>query len=133
MDNLLHHNLIFGENWQDHFDSIFKTFTWPDNPSLYICNPSKTDPSVAPKNHENLFVLVPIAPGLHEDEMFKKQYSEKIIDYIEKRTEVRIKERIMYQKIFSVTDFESRYHSFKGTALGLSHTFFQGTTPTDDP
>ena len=28
---------------------------------LYACCPSKTDPSVAPENKENLFFLIPIA------------------------------------------------------------------------
>lgn len=36
----------------------------PDDPSLYICCPSKTDPTVAPEGCENMFILVPCPPGV---------------------------------------------------------------------
>ena len=33
---------------------------------------SKTDPSVAPENKENLFFLIPIAPGMEDTEAIRK-------------------------------------------------------------
>lgn len=45
---LIHHNLLFAEDWKQNFAEIFDNPIWPENPSLYICAPSKTDPSVAP-------------------------------------------------------------------------------------
>lgn len=121
----LHHNLIFAPSWQNHFDNIFKKPSWPNEPSVYISNPSKTDTSVAPKNHENLCILVPIAAGLKETELSKAKYLEKIIDQIEIRTNAKIKGKIVFQKIFSVTDFEGYFNSPSGTALGLSHSLKQ--------
>ena len=37
IDSLTHHNYFFNENWNEHFDQIFKTPQWPDNPiSTYV-------------------------------------------------------------------------------------------------
>ncbi|MBA3758866.1 phytoene desaturase [Candidatus Saccharibacteria bacterium] len=123
---LTHHNLLFSKDWKKNFAEIFDQPRWPKDPSLYICNPSKTDPSVAPKDHENLFVLVPVASGLKYDDELLEHYSNKILETIEKHMYVKdLRERIVYKKLFSVRDFEQRYNSYKGSALGLAHTLRQ--------
>lgn len=126
LPSLQHHTLIFSKDWRKNFGEIFDHPAWPDDPSLYICNPSKTDPSVAPEGYENLFVLVPIAAGLEYDQAFLDDYADKILASVEKVADLPgLRERTVYQKIFCVDDFTSRYNSYKGTALGLAHTITQ--------
>jgi phytoene desaturase len=125
-DSLTHHNLLFSRDWQKNFAEIFDMPQWPDDPSLYICAPSKTDPSVAPKGHENMFVLVPIASGLTYTDKQLDKYADKILATME--TEMNLpdlRKHIVYQKNFSVKDFKQRYNSYQGTALGLAHTLRQ--------
>jgi phytoene dehydrogenase-like protein len=38
--------LLFTKNWEHGFSQIFKSPEWPDDPSMYICMPSKTDARV---------------------------------------------------------------------------------------
>jgi phytoene desaturase len=121
-----HHNLLFTKNWEEGFGQIFKKPEWPHDPSMYICMPSKTDPSVAPADHENLFVLVPIAPGLDYTQEFAKEYGDKILDEIAQYYNITdLRERIVVQHSYSVKDFMADYNAFKGTALGLAHTLAQ--------
>lgn len=123
---LEHHNLIFSKDWEKGFDQIFNKPQWPEDPSFYVCAPSKTDMNVAPKDCENLFVLVPIAPGLSYDDSFEKEYTEKILNELQMHAGVDdIHNRIMHIKTYSVKDFEFDYNAFKGTALGLAHTIKQ--------
>lgn len=123
---LKHHTLYFGADWKKHFSEIFTTKKWPQDPSIYINNPSVSDPTLAPKGHQSLMVLVPVAVGLEENEEWKEMYANYIISFIEKKIGVSLREKIVYQKIFSVSDFSSRYNSFAGNALGgIAHTFFQ--------
>lgn len=123
-----HHTLYFGDNWKDHFSDIFDHPRWPQEPSIYINNPSASDPSLAPKDHQALMVLVPIATGLAEDESWKKLYADYIIGFIERKIGVKIADKIVVKEIFSATDFASRYHSYEGGALGgIAHTFFQSS------
>jgi len=124
--SLTHHNLLFSKDWKKNFSEIFDAPKWPTDPSLYICAPSKTDKSVAPAGHENMFVLVPIASGLSYTEKQLEKYADRVLRTMETEMDIPdLKERIVYKRIFSVKDFSSRYNSYQGTALGLAHTLKQ--------
>jgi phytoene desaturase len=126
LPGLLHHNLVFSENWPENFEQIFKKPTWPTDPSLYVCMPSKTDASVAPAGSENLFVLVPIAAGLDYTEEFVEKYTDFVIQQMQENMQIPdLASRITYKRIYSVKDFGSDYNAFKGTALGMAHSLGQ--------
>ncbi|QYO66659.1 phytoene desaturase family protein [Leptolyngbya sp. 7M] len=126
MPCLIHHNLLFSEDWRKNFDNIYKDPRLPDEPSLYVCAPSVTDPSVAPEGKENLFVLVPIASDLRITEEEKDAYSEKVLAIMEEQMNLPgLREKIEYKRIYTVDDFAADYNAFKGTALGLAHTIWQ--------
>jgi len=124
--SLQHHNLLFSEKWEENFKQIFRKPEWPTDPSLYVCVPSKTDPTVAPPGKENLFVLVPIAAGLEHDDALLQKYADFTIAQMSEYMDIpNFKKRILYQRIYAVKDFIKDYNSFKGSALGLSHSLNQ--------
>ncbi|WP_324758850.1 carotenoid 3,4-desaturase [Haloarcula montana] len=125
VEPLEHHTLVLPTDWEPHFDDIFEEPDWPDDPAYYLCVPSKTDDTVAPDGHSNLFVLVPVAPGLHDGEAIREEYREKILADIAENTGVDLRDRIVYEKQFAVSDFGERYNATEGTALGLAHTLRQ--------
>ena len=60
LPQLAHHTLLFTRDWEDGFAAIYGTDPRiPDPASIYVCRPSATD-DVAPAEHENLFVLIPV-------------------------------------------------------------------------
>jgi phytoene dehydrogenase-like protein len=68
----------------------------------------------------------------YNDEIIK-QYSETIIADIAKTCNIPdLKSRIEFQQTFSIPEFESYYNAYKGTALGLAHTFFQSSLRRPD-
>jgi len=121
----VHHNLYFSPHWSLHFDDIFKKNRWPKNFSYYVSCISKTDPKTAPKGCENVFVLVPVAPGLEDNDTIREIYFKKTIEHIEKLTGENIIDHIILKRIFAHNDFSQRYNAYKGTALGLAHTLKQ--------
>ena len=124
--SLVHHNLAFAQDWHKGFGEIFDKPQWPTDPSYYVCAPSVTDPTTAPVGKENLFVLVPIAPGLDMDEAAIAAYREKVLDLIEVDFEITdIRNRIEVERIYSSNDFASDYNALGGSALGLAHTMRQ--------
>ncbi|WP_018256445.1 phytoene desaturase family protein [Halomicrobium katesii] len=125
VEPLEHHTLVFPTDWSDHFDAIFDRPRWPDDPAYYLCVPSKTDDTVAPEGHSNLFVLVPIAPDLHDGDEIRAEYREQILDDIAENTGVDLRDRIVFEEGFAVSDFADRYNATEGTALGLAHTLRQ--------
>jgi phytoene desaturase len=44
---------------------------------------------------------------------------------MEKLAGENLKDHIIVKRIFAHTDFSNRYNAYKGTALGLAHTFMQ--------
>lgn len=123
--HLTHHNLMFDADFDQHADEIYNNPQWPEDPLMYICAPSKTDSSVAPKGCENLFVLIPLAPGLEDTQEMRDKYFEQVIQKIQKHTGVNISSHIEVNRSFAMSDFESRYNSFKGNAYGLANTLLQ--------
>ncbi len=123
---LSHHNLLFARDWKRNFAEIFDDPQWPEEPSLYVCAPSVTDPSVAPPDHENLFILVPIGAGLKYTQAELEARADEALQIIEREMKIPdLRERIVYQRLWSVKDFQSQYNTQNGTALGLAHTMRQ--------
>lgn len=125
---LSHHTLYFTEDWQKHFSDIFDNSQWPKQPSLYINRPTATDSTLAPKGHDTLMILVPVASGLATPTGWRETYANYIIEYIEKNLNVSLQSAIELKKIVTVDDFESRYNSYEGNAFGgLAHTLLQSS------
>ena len=62
--------------------------------------PSKTDESVAPEGHENLFILIPVATGLGNDnDAVRERYFNLVMDRLEKLTGEKIRDHIIYKKL----------------------------------
>ncbi|MCC5919136.1 MAG: phytoene desaturase [Cyclobacteriaceae bacterium] len=125
IDNLLHHNLFFDEDFQIHSHEIYEEPKWPSKPLFYASAPSKTDPTVAPEGKENLFLLVPVAPNLEDTEEIREKYYHMIMDRLERYTGTNIRANVVYKRSYAHRDFMSDYHAFKGNAYGLANTLMQ--------
>ena len=125
LPNMLHHVLFFDEDFKQHAKEIYQDPKWPSKPLLYTSATSKTDPSVAPKGHENLVVLIPVAPDLRDTEETREHYFNLVMDRLEAFTGTNIRDHIVCKKSFAHQDFINDYNSFKGNAYGLANTLTQ--------
>ncbi len=125
LDNLEHHNLFFDEDFGLHAEEIYTHPQWPSKPLFYACCPSQTDSEVAPEGKENLFLLVPIAPGLPDGETIREKYYNLIMDRLENLTGQKIREHVILKRSYALDDFKADYNSFKGNAYGLANTLSQ--------
>lgn len=123
--SLSHHNLFFDESLSQHSKEIYDLPQWPSKPLFYVCCPSKTDTTVAPEGHENIFILMPIASGITDSEAIREKYYTLIIDRLEHIIGETIKDNIDYKKSYCLNDFKSDYNSYKGNAYGLANTLMQ--------
>ncbi|SIR60071.1 MULTISPECIES: phytoene desaturase family protein [unclassified Chryseobacterium] len=124
--HLKHHTLFFENELDDHINCIYKNKKWPSKPLFYTCCPSKTDPGVAPEDCENLFLLLPLAPGIHDEESLREKYLMNMLERIEKHTgESDLASRIEYKKSYCVSDFIADYNAYQGNAYGLSNILSQ--------
>jgi phytoene desaturase len=123
---LVHHNLFFDEDFSLHSEEIYEDPKWPSRPLFYVSAPSKTDPSVAPEGHENLFVLIPVAPGLSGDtEAVREKYYNLVMERLEAYVGEPVRPHVIYKRSYAHADFRADYNAFKGNAYGLANTLRQ--------
>lgn len=54
---LVHHNVFFSNDYRKEFDALCCEYRFPDDPTVYISAPGRTDTSLLTDNHEPLFVM----------------------------------------------------------------------------
>ncbi len=125
LDELEHHNVFFGGDFDGNLKALFKDHKMPEDPAFYACISKKSDPAVAPDGHLNLMILVPV-PNMDckhskadteklENEVFDRLVSEVKFD----RSKVKgIKRR-------GPSEWNSEFNLDKGAAFGISHDLFQ--------
>jgi phytoene desaturase len=124
--NIKHHMLFFDAPFQPHAEKIYKTPEWPGEPLFYVSITTATDQSMAPEGCENLFFLIPVAPGLSNDtRQLRDHYFQLIVARFEKQTGQKISDSIVYKRSYAHSDFVTDYNSFKGNAYGLANTLMQ--------
>lgn len=125
VDALEHHNLFFDVPFEPHAKAIYDTPGWPEDPLFYVCAPSRTDPSVAPKGSENLFVLVPLAAGLKHDEEARQNQFDRVMDRLTHHLGYDLRPNVIFRRDYAHREFEADYSSYKGNAYGLANTLAQ--------
>ena len=135
LPELAHHSLFFTRDWDEHFEAVHdRASTIPDPASIYVCRPSVTDPSVAPPDMENLFVLVPIpaSPDLGRGgvggagDPWVERVADAAIAQIAAWAGVPdLAERVTVRRTVGPQDFVEGVNAWSGSALGLAHTLRQ--------
>ena len=122
---LQHHTLFFDENQDEHVNTIYNQPSWPSKPLFYVCCPSRTDKTIAPQGHENIFLLMPIAAGLKDEESIRSHYFDLLMGRLESFAGEPIRPFIDFCESYSIRDFIHDYNAYKGNAYGLANTLKQ--------
>lgn len=123
--NVHHHTLFFDVDFDTHAKEIYDQPKWPTEPLFYANFPSISDTTMAPKDKEAMFILIPIAPGIEDTPNLRKKYFDIVIDRLETLTEQSIRPHILFNESYCVKDFIDDYNSYKGNAYGMANTLFQ--------
>jgi phytoene desaturase len=125
---LKHHTLILSERYKELVDEIFDEKSMPDDFSMYLHVPSRTDKSMAPDNCESMYVLIP-TPNLKADFDWSKkeeEYTDKVLNFLENDFGLTgLRENIEVLETYTPLDFESERNNYIGSAWGLQPTLFQ--------
>lgn len=124
--SIKHHTLFFENDLDLHTSEIYKDKKWPTKPLFYACCPSKTDKNVAPENCENVFLLMPVATGIEDNEETREKYFLEMIQRLEQHTKSsNLLSKIDYKKSYCISDFKKDYNAYQGNAYGLANTLNQ--------
>ncbi len=129
---LLHHTLILSPRYKELIHDIFDKKILPDDFSMYLHIPTRTDPSMAPNGSESMYVLVPVTNmkkrNINWDET-KHDYKEKILTYLEHDFGMKdLKKNIEVCEVFTPNDFEKERNNYLGACWSLEPTLLQSAS-----
>jgi phytoene desaturase len=125
--DLPHHTIYVSSGYKQNLDDISKGGRLSDDPSVYVCNPSVTDATLAPDGHSSVYVLVP-TPNCKSGIDWARAdgtLREQALTQIETKLGVRdIRDRIRAEERFTPSDWRASNINF-GATFNLSHTLGQ--------
>lgn len=125
LGTLDHHTLFFDEALDLHSTEIYDTPRWPSKPLFYVSSTSRTDPSTAPPGHENVTVLIPIAPGLEDNEGIRDRYYGLVMERLSRHLGFEALPHVVVKRSYCINELTADYNSFRGNAYGLANTLRQ--------
>lgn len=122
---LPHHSLIVPRDLRTACEDIFTHHRVPADPAFYICNPNKTDPSLAPPGGENIYILVPVPSdpvgGSLDWAIEGPQLERRMLDRLEGFGLTDLRRHIVTRRTFTPADFRGDFGATRGEAFGLAH------------
>ncbi|WP_079707897.1 phytoene desaturase family protein [Paraliobacillus ryukyuensis] len=126
--DLPHHMVLFADDYKQNVDDITKEGKISSDASIYVHNPSRLDPTLAPTGKSALYVLMPV-PNLEASIDWEEQkplVKEQILDRLEKEPGLAgLREKIEVEKIVSPLEWEKEYYVYRGATFNLSHSLDQ--------
>ena len=117
---LRHHNFFFSNDSKKNFKTIFHDHHLPEDPTIYLVNVNKTDPSQTLPGHENIKILphipyIPDKPFTQED---YKALEDRVFDKLERMGLTNLRQRIVTKNVWLPEDIEKTYYSHRGAIYG---------------
>ena len=112
---LHHHNVWFSDSYRAEYDQL-DAGELADDPTIYACVSSVTDPSQAPDGCENWFLLVNTPPDVEID---ADAYGDLVLDRLAERS-IELRSRVELRHTMTPADIERRYRSPGGAIYGTS-------------
>jgi diapolycopene oxygenase len=119
--HLAHHNFLFSRNSKEHFKSVFRRKQLPEDPTIYLVAPMRTDPSQGPAGCENLKIL-PHIPYIQEPPFPPEAYArlkDRVLDKLERMGLVDLRRHIICEQMWVPEDIEQLYYSNRGAIYGV--------------
>ena len=119
---LAHHNFFYSEDQHKHFDTVFHKKQLPQDPTLYVVAPTRTDPSKAPEGCDNIKILPHIPPLEEGSDITHEDYvalKDRCIDKMERCGLKGLRESIVIEDLLTPVDIERMYRSNRGSIYGV--------------
>ena len=125
-DTLDHHTIVLSRDYQRNIDEIEAGERPPSKPSLYVQNPSRSDPAFGDAAASSIYVLVPVGKcGKIDWAKEGPAFRDMIIDRLESFGLTDLRERITFEKIVAPDDWRDDFAIYRGATFNLAHSLDQ--------
>lgn len=118
---LAHHNFFFSADSEKNYQTVFKDKALPEDPTIYLVNSNKTDPTQAPAGHENIKIL-PHIPYIQDEPFTDEDYAqlrERVLIKLENMGLTDLRKHIVVEDMWTPVDIEKTYYSTRGAIYGV--------------
>ncbi len=119
---LAHHNFFYSNNLHEHFRRVFRDKKLPDDPTIYVVAPTRSDPSQAPPGCDNIKIL-PHIPSIDVNNSYTREdyiaFKELCLDKLERMGLTDLRQHIVVEDFWTPFDIEKRYASNRGSIYGV--------------
>lgn len=125
--DLAHHTILLSDRYRKMLDEIFDGGAVPEDPSLYVHAPTRTDPAMAPPGHECFYALAPVPHLGHVDDWGQRaeSYEELVLERIERCMAPQLREQCDVRFHVTPRYFETELASERGAGFGVQPTLGQ--------
>jgi phytoene desaturase len=122
-----HHTIYFGKSYEKHLSKIFDQKILSDDISYYLHRPTATDSSMAPKDQDAFYVLVPVPNNLsginwsNEGDKFK----ELVLTKMDQTVLPGIKNSVVSDFYLTPDYFEKELSTLHGSGFSIQPKFTQ--------
>lgn len=118
---LEHHTLILAERYRELLVDIFDRKILPDDFSMYLHVPTRTDPGMAPEGCESMYVLVPVANNASGIDWAaeKDRYAGRILDFLEGWGLDGLRAHLEVLHVMTPDDFQEELNAHLGNAFAV--------------
>jgi len=124
---LPHHTFFFAGDYRAEMKRLFETQELGDDLSLYVCNPSVTDATLAPAGHSALYVLALVPNNRSGIDWQRAQagFRALVLDTLERRSGVQVRPHVRAETQISPHDWEHGFGVSHGAVFGPAHRIGQ--------
>ncbi|MBN1947664.1 MAG: phytoene desaturase [Bradymonadales bacterium] len=118
---LAHHNFFFARDPKLFLHTIHRQKRLPEDPTIYVVCPTRTDPDLAPEGHE-IIKLLPHLPYLQDPPFPHGDYlslKERLYDKLERMGLADLRKHIVVEDLLTPDDLHRMYYSNKGAIYGV--------------
>jgi phytoene desaturase len=122
-DHLLHHGFVFSRDPEQEFDAIYGRAEPAQDPSCYVCAPSRSDTTAAPEGCEALYVLVhtPYLRRAHDWTQMLPDYRRVVFDKLERTGGLEdLESHVVFEHVLTPEGIRDRYGSPAGAIYGFA-------------
>jgi phytoene desaturase len=119
---LQHHTLIISKRYRELVKDIFDRKTLPEDFSMYLHVPSRTDPSMAPEGAESIYLLVPVPHlgGEIDWSTATVPFRDRILKFLEEDFGLEdFRKNIEVLETFTPVDFSGQLNATLGNAFSI--------------
>jgi diapolycopene oxygenase len=118
---LQHHNFFFSADPERFLHQIHRRKELPDDPTIYLVCPTRTDEALAPPGHEIIKIL-PHIPYIQDSPYSPSDYAalkERVLDKLERMGLEGLREGVVVQDVLTPDDLQRMYYSNRGSIYGV--------------